>query len=180
MEEIEIVIGSWGSYNECNERSLGSKWLRLSEYSDWEEIETELKNQWFILDGIDEELFIQDVSGFPDTNVNWDYIHPKRFFEILKESEVLNNSYKWETFEAFLEVESFDEFERRVEIKGSDWDDDIYLYRNQDWYDLGYNYLHDCYKISDFIDCYVDYQRFGEELRFDGYQEYSEGIIEIR
>ena len=56
MEEIEIVIGSWGSYNECNERSLGSKWLRLSEYSNWEEIETELKNQGFILDGIDEEL----------------------------------------------------------------------------------------------------------------------------
>lgn len=53
MEEIEIIIGSWGSYNECNERSLGSKWLRLSEYSDWEEIETELKNQGFILDGID-------------------------------------------------------------------------------------------------------------------------------
>ena len=38
MEEIEIVIGSWGSYNKCNERSLGSKWLRLSEYSDWEVI----------------------------------------------------------------------------------------------------------------------------------------------
>lgn len=180
MEEIEIIIGSWGSYNECNERSLGSKWLRLSEYSDWEEIETELKNQGFILDGIDEELFIQDVSGFPDTNVNWDNIYPKRFFEILKESEVLDNSYKWETFEAFLEVESFDEFERRVEDKGSDWDEDIYLYRNQDWYDLGYNLLHDCYKIPDFIDSYVDYQRFGEELRFDGYQEYSDGIIEIR
>ena len=24
---ISIVIGSWGSYNECNERALGSKWL---------------------------------------------------------------------------------------------------------------------------------------------------------
>ena len=27
---ISIVIGSWGSYNECNERALGSKWLDLS------------------------------------------------------------------------------------------------------------------------------------------------------
>ena len=30
---IQIVIGSWGSYNECNERALGSEWLDLSEKS---------------------------------------------------------------------------------------------------------------------------------------------------
>ena len=28
---IKIVIGSCGSYNECNERALGSKWLDLSD-----------------------------------------------------------------------------------------------------------------------------------------------------
>ena len=38
---IKIVIGSWGSYNECNEKALGSKWLDLSDYSDWEEITEE-------------------------------------------------------------------------------------------------------------------------------------------
>lgn len=31
-DNIKIVIGSWGSYNECNERALGSKWLDLSDY----------------------------------------------------------------------------------------------------------------------------------------------------
>lgn len=60
---IKIVIGSWGSYNECNERALGSKWLDLSDYSDWDEIREELKKEGFELDGIDEELFIQDVEG---------------------------------------------------------------------------------------------------------------------
>ena len=29
MGNISIVIGSWGSYNECNERALGSNWLDL-------------------------------------------------------------------------------------------------------------------------------------------------------
>ena len=62
---ISVVIGSWGSYNECNERALGSKWLDLSDFSDWEEIEEELKKQGFELDGIDEELFIQDIEGIP-------------------------------------------------------------------------------------------------------------------
>ncbi len=42
MGNISIVMGSWGSYNECNERALGSKWLDLSDYTSWEEIEKEL------------------------------------------------------------------------------------------------------------------------------------------
>ena len=60
-DEIKIVIGSWGSYNACNERALGSKWLTLSDYDDWEEIEKQLKKEHFILNWIDEELFIQDI-----------------------------------------------------------------------------------------------------------------------
>ena len=42
---ISIVIGSWGSYNECNERALGSKWLDLSDYEEWDEIVEELKKK---------------------------------------------------------------------------------------------------------------------------------------
>ena len=52
MTGIKVVIGSWGSYNECNERALGSKWLDLSDYSDWDEIVEELKKEGFELDGI--------------------------------------------------------------------------------------------------------------------------------
>ena len=50
--EVKVVIGSWGSYNECNERALGSKWLTLNDYDDWDEIEEELKKEGFQLDGI--------------------------------------------------------------------------------------------------------------------------------
>ena len=46
--EIRMIIGSWGSYNACNSRSLGSKWIDLSEYESWEEIEDELKKEGFI------------------------------------------------------------------------------------------------------------------------------------
>ena len=52
MGNVSIVIGSWGSYNECNERALGSKWLDLSDYNDWEEIVEELKRESFELDPI--------------------------------------------------------------------------------------------------------------------------------
>ncbi|MCI9407034.1 MAG: antirestriction protein ArdA [Clostridia bacterium] len=63
--DIKIVIGSWGSYNACNSRALGSAWLTLSHYTEWEQIEEKLKEQGFELNGIDEELFIQDVEGLP-------------------------------------------------------------------------------------------------------------------
>jgi hypothetical protein len=69
--EINVVIGSWGSYNACNERALGSGWLNLSDYSEWEEIEEELIKRGFELVGIDEELFVQDIEGI-DSNENWD------------------------------------------------------------------------------------------------------------
>lgn len=54
--KISMVIGSWGSYNECNDRALGSKWLCLNNYDSWDEIVKELKEEGFKLEGIDEEL----------------------------------------------------------------------------------------------------------------------------
>lgn len=178
--DIKIVIGSWGSYNECNERALGSEWLTLSDYSDWEEIEEELKKEGFKLDGIDEELFIQDIDNFPADTNNWDNTHPKNFFELLKKSGILDDDNKEEIFNAFLEVESYSEWERLVKEYEDNWDQNIYLYKNYDWYDLGYQFLHDCYEIPEYLDNYIDYARFGEELHFDGFHEYSNGIIEIR
>ena len=104
---ISIVIGSWGSYNECNERALGSKCLNLSDYSDWDEIVEELKKEGFELDGMDEELFIQDVEGIEDRSVNWDYVNPETLFNTLKESGVLDNDYKYKVFSTFLAVREF-------------------------------------------------------------------------
>ena len=112
--EISIVIGSWGSYNSCNERALGSEWLNLADFESWEEIEEELKKQGFQLKGIDEELFIQDIDGIPSSGTNWDYVHPKDLFEVLKESGVLDDNHKYDTMLAYLEVRSFEEFEEKV------------------------------------------------------------------
>lgn len=114
MGNISIVIGSWGSYNECNERALGSNWLDLSDYSDWKEIVEELKREGFELDGIDEELFIQDIEGIYDRSVNWDYMNPENLFNTVYESGVLTNDYKYKELCAFLEVKNYDDFEELV------------------------------------------------------------------
>ena len=147
---ISIVIGSWGSYNECNERALGSKWLDLSDYSDWDEIVEELKNEGFELDGIDEELFIQDIEGIVDRSVNWDYMSPETLFNTLKESDVLDDDYKYKEFCAFLEVRCYDDFEEKVKSRGRHWDDNICLMSGYSWEDYGKEMLNCCgYKIPE-------------------------------
>ncbi len=180
--DISIVIGSWGSYNECNERALGSQWICLNDFEDWSEIENELTKQGFVLNGIDEELFIQDVENFPASGVNWDYVHPQTLFELLKKSGVLEDSNKYEKMDAFCEIEGFTAWEDRVNGYEEDWDEEIYLYPDFGWYDLGYYFLHEvnCVPIPDSLDNYIDYKRYGEELHYDGFYEYNNGIIEIR
>ena len=179
--EIKIVIGSWGSYNECNERALGSQWMDLADYDSWDEIEEALSDQGFELDGIDEELFIQDIDNFPSDATNWDYMHPQRLFEILHEAEVLDDSGKYDTLMAFLEVRGFREFEELVEKYGASWDDDIYIYKKYDWDDYGREMFNCCgYEIPDSLLDFFDFEAYGESFKYDGIEEYSEGLIEIR
>ena len=179
---ISIVIGSWGSYNECNERALGSKWLDLSDYSDWDEIVEELKKEGFELDGIDEELFIQDVEGIADRSVNWDYMSPETLFNTLKESGVLDNDYKYKVFCAFLEVRCFDDFEEKVNSRGERWDDDINIYDGYDWDDFGREMFavngYDS-SIPESIQDFIDFEAYGKYLGDYTVQEYSNGLIEI-
>ena len=181
MNDIKIVIGSWGSYNECNEKALGSEWLNLSDYESWEEIEEELKKEGVELDGIDEELFIQDIEGISDSGLNWDYVHPKPLFETLCESGVLNDNYKKNVFDAYLEVDSYRDFESRVSRYGTNWDDDIYLYENFDWEDYG-RYLVETLgiQVPEELECYIDYEAYGKSFQYEGIHEYSNGLIEIR
>ena len=178
--EIKMVIGSWGSYNDCNSKSLGSTWLDLSQYDSWEEIEEELTKQGFQLDGIDEELFIQDIEGLPSDACNWDYTHPKTLFETLKESEILDSWSKMNTFQAFLEVRNFSEFENLVSSKGRNWDDEIRLYKGYDWADYGREmYECCCYEIPEQLENFIDFEEYGKYMGDYYAEEYSDGIIEI-
>lgn len=180
IDNISIVIGSWGSYNECNEKALGSNWLDLSDYDTWEDIEEELQKQGFDLNGIDEELFIQDIDGINSNDLNCDMTHPKTLFETLKESGVLDNSYQLEVLEAYLEVRSFSDFESLVNNNGSNWDDDIHLFKNFDWEDYGREYFDNCgYKIPEQIENFIDFEAYGKYIGDYYAEEVSTGIIEI-
>ena len=180
VNEISIVIGSWGSYNECNERAYGSKWLNLSEYSEWEDIVKELETEGFELDGMDEELFIQDIDNFPSNAANWDYMHPEELFSTLKAADVLDDTYKYDVMTAYLDVMSYEDFKRLVDNYGHRWCDDINIYKGFDWEDYGRE-MFDLmgYEIPESILDYFDFEAYGESFRYDNVYEYTDGLIEI-
>ena len=181
---MKIVIGSWGSYNECNERALGSKWLDLADHDSWEAIEEELTAQGFELQGIDEELFIQDIEG--DWGFNCDYMHPKRLFELMVKADILGNERKEEIAMAYIEAESWEDFVSRVENKENDWDEDIYFYKDMTPEEVAQEMVWSCYPdldftnskmgwLSDYIE--INFKRIAED---SPYFYVSSGTIEIR
>ena len=179
--EVKIVIGSWGSYNAGNSRAMGSKPIILSNYNEWEEIEEELKKQGFKLDGIDEELFVQDIENLDLDGENTDYMSPRRLFETLRDSGVLYDADKFEVMEAYIEVRSFKDFEALVEQNGESWDDDIHLYKGYSWEDYGREQFNNCgYEFPGDLENYFDFAEYGESFSYDGtIEKYSGGLIEI-
>ncbi len=180
FNKVRMVIGSWGSYNECNERALGSNWIDFDDYDDWEAIIEELKKEGFELDGIDAELFVQDIEGIPTSSTNWDYVHPKEIFELVKKSGILDSQYRYDVMEAFCEVRSFEEWSDLVNDYEDRWDDDINIYAGFDWEDYGREmYELSGYDIPDNLEGYIDFERFGKDCGYCYASEYSGGIIEI-
>ena len=178
-DEIRMVIGSWGAYNAANEKALGSNWLTLSDYIDWEDIEDELRKQGFDLEGEDEELFIQDVDGLP---ILGEYESPQTVFETLYESDVLNDVSAREAFDIFCEVRNWDDFKHIVDSHGANWTDYIYIYPGYDWDDLGREMFEQSYpELSEYdvIDNYFDFEAYGESFQYDTFEKYSNGIISI-
>ena len=179
--EVKIVIGSWGSYNAGNSRAMGSKLITLSNYDDWEEIEEELTKQGFQLDGIDEELFVQDIENLDLDGENTDYMSPRCLFETLYESGVLLDANKFETMEAFIEARSYKDFEARVKEQGECWDDDVHIYKGYGWEEYGREqFSNSGLSIPDSLIDYFDFESYGESFSYDGVVEkYSGGLIEI-
>ena len=71
-------------------------------------------------------------------------------------------------------------WENLVNDYEENWDDDMYLYPGFDWYDLGKYFIeNDGVEIPEFLENFIDYKAYGEQFSFDGFYEYSDGIVEI-
>ena len=163
--EFKVVIGSWGAYNRAeDDKALGSDWIDFAEYNSWEEIEEELKKQGFDLEGEDEELFIQDID-FDCGDMNGDYTHPKKLFNILNDSGVMKSEYRYHEMLAYIEVEDWDEFVELVEADKDNWDSDIIFREGADGEDFARDEIKEFVPEDIFktLDSYIDYEKWFED-----------------
>lgn len=183
MEETRMVIGSWGSYNANNERALGSSWITLDRYLDWDDIEAELEKQGFELDGIDSELFVQAFDSPLDIMVD-NNTSPKYLFELLNDAQVFDDEYRMEMANAYIEVEGQDAWFALLEFTDECWSDEIRLYKGADWEAYG---KEKCYEgltkqeiaVLESMQYYIDWEAYGKDSNNGEAHEYSNGIIEI-
>ena len=176
--EFNVCVGSWGAYNEGNEKSYGSEFIDFSKYDSWEEIEEELRKQGFDLEGEDEELFIQDLDFEMPSGMSGDYTHPKWLFETLKKAKVFDKDYYYKEMLAYCEVDSWDDFRDLVKEKGEDWDSDILFQEDVDGAEFARNEVMDWMPQEYFklIDNYFDYDKYFEE---GDAHETKYGVIQI-
>ena len=93
---------------------------------------------------------------------------------------MLDDEYKFEIMQAYLEVRSFKEWEGLIEKYDDSWDMDINLYTNQSMIDVAYNIVEECYNLEGPLANYFDYEAFTRDLSYDGYTETTYGVLEIR
>ncbi|MGN1337355.1 MAG: antirestriction protein ArdA [Candidatus Coprovivens sp.] len=167
---VKVVVGAWKAYNECNERSLGSEWIDLTDFDSFDDVIEELKNQGFTDDEL-EETFIQDIEADVDLGINCDYTNIEDLFLMLEELDNLDLCS--EAIQAYIEtVGSLDDLLK--------YEPEIYWYDNMDLEDVAYELMHDCYDIPDYLENYIDYSRFAQDLSLDGFYECSNGVLEVR
>lgn len=180
--KIRMVVGSWGSYNACNSKAMGSKWIDFDDFDDWDEVVEELEKQGFDLEGIDEELFVQDIE-FIDCNVNWDYMSPADFFTTIKESGILYNDKYYDLAEAVIEALGFSEWSDFVDQHGENWVDYFCFYDYSSSWNVERDFGIDKFKNEGidigYLENYFDFESYGKDIIDEGnYHKVSSGILE--
>ena len=105
---IKVVIGSWGSYNACNERALGSKWIDLYDFESWEEIEEEYNCMVYAITH-DYTEFGECYSFLlvTDYEEEWDYLFEKSGNEFYVFAYVWNKDDEWCSEFGTIGIKSF-------------------------------------------------------------------------
>lgn len=139
----------------------------------YEEIKEAIEN-----DNVDSFLTRDELLDFLDNKGKFNYYIEKLTSEkglayrkniMTEEHEMMKNDYNLtdEDIEYILDNYNLD-YEDRA-IIGAVYDDT---------YEAGYEYVESCYTIPDYLDGYVDYKKFGEDLcENENYLELNDGRV---
>lgn len=143
----------------------------------------ELKGEWLNLPATDEEISaLMQRIGNPEEVVIHDYESFIAGFsideydsilelnEIAEELEALDE-HELNAIEAYLEA-----FSNNIREALDKYGDCIF-YPDCTLEDVAVELFDECYNIPDEVKYYIDYEAFARDLRFDGYEEVTNGVI---
>lgn len=167
---LNLFVNTWGNYNENG--AEGGQWITLP--MDAEELEEVLENIAKAMGDNDPEWVIHD--GEWETEIELGEIHEMdsitEWNERCQEADSLE---EWEAEEIAAAIEAYgytfaEAYERQQ--RGC-----FVFFRGQDLEEVAEEIINDCYNLPEFALRYFDYEAFARDLRFDGYEETTYGVI---
>ena len=170
---LDIFVNTWGNYNENG--ADGGQWITLP--MEPEELEEVLENIAALMGDEDPEWAIHDYEW--TTEIELDEI--SEYDNIFKINEMcleLDELDEWEAEEVAAAVEAWEySFSEALERQQRGC---FIFYRGMDLEEVAEEIVNECYFTKDTPDIltrYFDYEAFARDLRFDGYEETSCGVI---
>lgn len=167
---LNIFVNTWGNYN--TNGADGGQWITLP--MEAEELEEVLENIADLMGDEDPEWAIHDYEW--TTEIELDEI--SEYDNIFKINEMcleLDELDEWEAEEVAAAVEAWDySFAEALDRQQRGC---FIFYKGMDLEEVAEEIINECYDLPEFALRYFDYEAFARDLRFDGYEETSYGVI---
>lgn len=163
IQDAQIYVGTYRKYNEG---SLYGKWMVLSDYSDIEEFIEACKE--LHEDEEDAELMFQNWEETPDSLISESWLSEK-FFDLRDALDNLKNNEQ-EAFMVWAEYCSHDLSNEDAYKLVSRFKEE-YQGKYDSKEDFAYEYIENCYELSEFVQTYFDYDKFTRDLFMTDYWE---------
>ena len=167
---LNIFVNTWGNYNENG--ADGGQWITLP--MDPEELEEVLENIAALIGDEDPEWFINDYEWTVDLELG-DVHEMDSIHEWNERCQEVDELEEYEIEEIAAAIEAFDySFEEAMDRQQRGC---FIFYAGRDLEEVAEELINECYDLPEFALRYFDYEAFARDLRFDGYEETSYGVI---
>lgn len=170
---LNIFVNTWGNYNVHG--ADGGEWVTLP--MDADELENELARIAAAMGDNDPEWAIHDFEWTSEIELR-EINELENINELNEELQEIDSLDEWEQEEIAAAMEAFEHnFCVALEYQRSGY---YTFYRGMDLTDVAEELVNECYftrNTPDIFTRYFDYEAFGRDLRFDGYEETKYGVI---
>lgn len=173
---LNVFMNTWGNYNENG--ADNGEWITLP--MEEEELEAKLAEIAEKMKDSDPEWFINDYEWTTEEHIDSSIDENENILELNELIQRMDelDDYQAKALFAILEVHTSDLLEALDIVEC----DNFEFYEGYDLEEVAEEIVKDCYFTKDtpeIFERYFDYEAFARDLRYDGYNETSNGVIKV-